>query len=114
MTIGIMDQIEEWFNVFPSTDSILDTVGPSNILEGKSIHDCNKARVPFGAYVMTYICTTNTMDHRLVHAITLNITNNFGGCYYFSLETGKRFHSKKWTRLPIRDKIISEVNDWGE
>ena len=54
------------------------------------------------------------MEHRAVPAIALNSANNFGGYYYFSLEIGKRFHFKKWTRFPIRDKRISEVNDCGE
>ena len=83
MTIGLMDQIEEWLHYFPSIDSILDTVGPSNILEGKIIQDFIKIRVPFGAYVLTYIGTTNTMDPRAVPTIALNSVNNFGGYYFF-------------------------------
>ena len=89
----------------------MDTAAPSSIHEGKRIQDFNKDWVLFGAYVLTYIGTTNTVDHREVPAIALNSANNFGEYYLFSLETGKRFHSKKWTRLPIRDKIISELND---
>ena len=83
MIIGLIDQIEEWLHCFTPTDSILDTVGPSSILEGKIMKAVNKARVPFGAYVLTYIGTTNTMDPRSVHAIALNSANNFGRYFFF-------------------------------
>ena len=111
--IALMEHIEYWLNTFPSTDSILDTVGPANLVEGKPNIDCNKSFVPFGAYTLVYIGTNNTLDARTVAAIALNAANEFGGYYFISLETGKRIHSKQWDVLPISNNVIDTVNDLG-
>ena len=108
-----MEHIEYWLNAFPSTDSILDTVGPANLVEGKPNVDCNKSFVPFGAYTLVYIGTNNTLDARTVAAIALNAANESGGYYFMSLETGKRIHSKQWDVLPISNNVIDTVNDLG-
>ena len=70
-------------------DNFLDTVGPSNLVEGKPNVDCSKVFVPFGTYTLVYIGTNNTFDARKVAAIYLSSTNDFGEYYFLSLETGK-------------------------
>ena len=62
---------------------------------------------------MLYIGTSNTMEARSVPVIALNNANNFGGYYFFSLETGKRLHGKEWDILPINNHVIDTVNTYG-
>jgi len=113
MTIALMEQIEYWLNSFPSTDSLVDSVGPANIVEGRPNVDCRKNFIPFGSYAMLYIGTSNTMEARSVPVIALNNANDFGGYYFFSLETGKRLHGKEWDILPINNHVIDTVNTYG-
>ena len=115
MTIALMEQIESWMNAFSSTDSLLDTVGPANIVESKPNVDCNKAFIPFGSYALVYIGTNNTLEAWSVPVIALNTTNDFGGYYFLSLETGKHIRSKQWDVLQINDSVIHTVNTfWDE
>ena len=114
MTIALMEQIEYWLNSFPSTDSLIESVGPANIVEGRPNVDCREKNFPFGSYSMLYIGTSNTMEARSVPVIALNNANDFGGYYFFSLETGKRLHGKQWNVLPINDHVIDTVNTYGD
>ena len=84
MTIALMEQIEYWLNSFPSTDSLVDSVGPANIVEGRPNVDCRKNFIPFGSYAMLYIGTSNTMEARSVPVIALNNANDFCGYYFLS------------------------------
>ena len=58
---------------------------------------------------MAYVGTRNDMTSRSVPAIALQESNNFGGFYFMSLETGKRIHSNKWSQLPIREDVVKKV-----
>ena len=49
------------------------------------------------------------MTSRSVPAIALQESNDFGGFYFMSLETGKRIHSNKWSQLPIREDVVEKV-----
>ena len=42
ITNVLMEQIEYWLNSFPSTDSLIDSVGPANIVEGRLNVDYRK------------------------------------------------------------------------
>ena len=42
-------------------------------------------------------------------SIALCESNAFDGQYFMSLDTGRRFHSKKWTQLPIDKSIIDKI-----
>ena len=65
----------------------------------------------FGTYVHAYTSTTNTMEARSTPAIALRESNDFGGHYFMSLISGRRFHSREWDELPIRDEIIEKVHE---
>ena len=58
---------------------------------------------------MVYVGTRNDMTSRSVPAIALQESNDFGGFYFMSLETGKRIHSNKWSQLPIREDVVKKV-----
>ena len=47
----------------------------------------------FGRYAEVWTGTDNTMKERTVPAIVLNRSNDTGGHYFMSLETGRRLHS---------------------
>ena len=51
------------------------------------------------------------MEARSIPAIALRESNDFGGDYFMSLILGKRFHSREWDKLPIRDEIIEKVHE---
>lgn len=71
----------------------MDNVSLAMIVEGRGCHANSMRRVPFGSYVLANMDTTKNMNTRAVHAITINRSNDFGGYYFYSLETGKRIHS---------------------
>ena len=98
-------------NVFPSTGSILDTLSPSTVVEGKVKLDLSKDIIVFGAYALVYTDTINNMKSRAVTAIALKQSNNTGGHYCMSLYSGKRIHSYKWKELPIDDYMITRIEE---
>lgn len=53
-------------------------------------------RIPFGAYALVYIQTSNDMKARSVPAIALSEPNQKGGHYFMSLHIGKKIHAYVW------------------
>ena len=51
------------------------------------------------------------MKERSIPCIALNRSNNSGGFYFMSLESGKRHNSNQWEELPITDDIIMRVDN---
>lgn len=49
------------------------------------------------------------MKERTVPAIVLNRSNDTGGHYFMSLETGRRLHSYGWQELSMTDDIVKRV-----
>ena len=46
-------------------------------------------KIAFGSCVMVHIGTTNTMKNRCVPKIALKASNDYGGCYFITILTGK-------------------------
>ena len=92
MVKGAVDMI----NDFPSANSISQAMSPASIVTGKCKPDYNKPHIPFGSFAMVYIGTTNSMKSRSVPTIALNASNDRGGHFFMSINTGKRIHSHKW------------------
>jgi len=110
MTVSLMETIERWLNAFPSSDSVPNDPGPATIVLGRPPPDFSNNMSPFGAYVMAFTGTENNMTARSVPSIALRESNEAGGQYFMSLNTGKRFHSKKWQVLPFNQDIINKVH----
>ena len=91
MTKHLVQNVTSWLNHFPSpaAGSILKTMSPAGIVEGKHKPDMTKKRIPFGCYAMVYTSTTNNMKSRGVEGIALNDAGPKGGTYFMNLETGK-------------------------
>lgn len=90
-----MTKIQDWLNAFLSKDTILSELGPVAIVKERGALDHNIKRKSFGSYVLSHMETTNRMDTRAVSAIALNRANDFGGYYFFSLDTGKIIHTSQ-------------------
>ena len=50
------------------------------------------------------------MEPRATPCIALVENKDQDGLYLMSLETGQRFHSRRWEQLPITDSVIDRVN----
>ena len=114
MVTGLLEHVEFWLNAFPSDSAEIKNVSPSTLVTGSPQPNFNKKRVPFGSYVMAYKGTKNDMSARAIPAIALRESNDFGGFYFLSLETGNRFHSKKWDVLPISSQTIDKVHQLAD
>ena len=55
---------------------------------------------------------TNTMHARTTGAIALGLTgNNQGGYFFLSLTTGKRISRQQWTKIPMPDGVVEQVEN---
>ena len=110
MITGLLEHVELWLNAFPSNSAEIKNVSPATLVTGAPQPDFNRKRVPFRSCVMAYKGTRNDMSARSTPAIALRESNEFGGFYFLSLESGNRFHSKKWDTLPISSQTIDRVH----
>ena len=108
----MMEEIYKWLNAFPSKGSKLSsTISPATIVEGRRKPDFSYKRISFGSYAVAYKGTKNNMTGRGIPAIALRESNDAGGYYFMSLETGERLHCHIWTEEPIDDYIINRVDE---
>ena len=68
-------------------------MSPAYLVEGRSKLKFSQKMAHFGRYAEVWTGTDNTMKERTVPAIVLNRSNDTGGHYFMSLETGRRLHS---------------------
>ena len=105
MVKGVVDML----NDFPSVNGVSQTMSPASIATDKCKPDYNMPRISFDFFAMVYIGTTNNMKSRAVPSIALNASNERGGNFFMSINTGIRIHSHKWKELPIIDEVINVV-----
>ena len=99
-------------NKFPEKNGISEHMGPFSILTGQPQPSYADFKLEFGQYVQTrdYPDKTNNMRARTTPAIALRSSGSGNGCYFMSLETGKRILRYKWTSLPIPDSVVERVH----
>ena len=114
MIVSLVEHVVEMLNMFPSKESISDTMSPATIVEGKPKVDFDQKRLPYGAYAQVWIGTKNNMTERAVPGIALRASNTKGGFYFMSLYTGKRINSYVWNELPISDKIVERIREMAK
>ncbi|GFH61250.1 hypothetical protein CTEN210_17726 [Chaetoceros tenuissimus] len=91
-----------------------DISAAAMILERGKLN-CELRKLSFGTYCEVKVPTTNNAQIlRTVSAIALRPSNEQGGYFFMSLETGKRLHAFIWTELPISDQIIEAVHVLAE
>jgi hypothetical protein len=109
MTTALMENMIYWMNAFPHSNGVSSDLSPGAIVLGCPHMDYNHSKITFGTFAMVYTWTTNRMTKQSVEAIALNPSNEKGGYYFMSLETGKRIHGYIWEELPIDKQIIDRV-----
>ena len=97
--------------MFPSKNGIASDLSPAAIILGSLNPYYNKLKITFVSYAQVYIGTTNSTKQITVEAIAIGPSNERGGYNFMSLDTGKQYHAFIWTELPIKDQVISRVND---
>ena len=111
MTRGLAYRAVQSINVCPNERAVTSDLSPAGIVEGRNNPDFNMNRIAFGSYALVYSGTTNRMDSRATPAISLYESNQEGGHYFLSLNSGKRLHSRKWVEIPISNYAESKVYD---
>ena len=111
MFIAMVDHVVEMMNRFVTKNGLSDTLSPAELVEGVDKIDLSHRQILFGSYAEVWDGTTNTMKARSVPCIALNRSNNAGGFYFMSLDTGKRHNSNQWEELPVTEEIISKVEN---
>ena len=111
MTVSLLEGVERWLNTFASGSH---DHSPITVVEGRSPPRGDVQRIPYGAYAEVYVGTKNTLESRTVPGIALRESNGVGGHYFMSLETGRRIHANKWSRMVITEDIISKVQILAE
>ena len=111
MTTSLIEGVERCLNVFPSEGNVHS---PAMTVDGKDRPRDDIQRIAYGKYAMVYIGTRNDMTSRTVPAIILRALNGVGGHYFMSLETGKRIHANKWTKMNIDINIINKVHQLAD
>ena len=114
MTVHAVITAVKWINQFPSKGGISDTISPSKLLDGIDDPDMSLKRIGFGSYALAYAGTNNNMEERSVPSIALSQSNQTGGNFFMSLDTGKRFHSHGWTEAPVDENIIKLVDGFAD
>jgi hypothetical protein len=100
-----------WLNTFPHRSGISQTMSPCNIVTGLDVDYKKHCRIEFGQYVQTHEKHDNSMVSRAVGALALRPTSNQqGGCYFYSLLSGRRLHRTHWTELPMPDEVKDRVH----
>jgi hypothetical protein len=97
-----------WLNIFPATDGVSETLSPRDeLVVGAKIDYVKHCKLEFGTYVKTHEQHNNSMTTRTVGAIAMLLTGKEqGGCYFFSLSTGRILNQNHWTKLPIVSMIL--------
>ena len=111
IVISLLEGVERWMNAFPTENIDRDSVSPATIIEGRENPRDNVSWIAYGSYALVYTGTSNTLNSRSIPAITLRESNNNGGHYFMSLESGRRIHSNKWIEMPITEVQIDCIHE---
>ena len=88
-------------------------MGTAEVILGRT-HDYNEICGPgsmFGEYVHTHESTNNTMQECTVGALASRPSGNVqGSLYYYSLITGRRFHRRRCTQIPMLQEVVDRVH----
>ena len=103
-------------NAIPAAKCISERFAPREIVTGKCFN-LNQLKSPFGKYIEASMDAdvTNDMKGRTHPCISIGPSGNWQGSQiFFDLETGKLVLIRTITRLPMPERGIKVVNDWGK
>ena len=117
MVCGCITKVTKDLNFEVADNGLLDVISPIILITGRVNPTYKEIQsLDVGEYVQTHVPTTKTStnESRMTGAITLYLSRNGQGSWYFmSLETGRRIHRYTWDILPIGNDIINRVNAIG-
>ena len=106
-----------WYNFMTPEDYVSNTLGSASIVTGRTYDYnmlCGEGSI-YGEYVQTNKKTDNSIKERTVSAITMRLTGNTqGSFYYYSLATGRRLRRGRCTPLPMPQEVIDQVHAIAE
>ena len=76
----------------PSIERAIRTISTEILMEGQDNPDLNNKRIAFGSYALAYLGTDNKMNYRSTPSIALSESNQTGGNFFMSLQSGKKFN----------------------
>jgi len=80
----------------------------SGLLPDFNLH----CKLEFVSHVQTHEDHNNSMAPRTTGAISLRLTGNSqGGYYFYSFNTGKRLNWYSWTELPTPADLITQIEE---
>ncbi len=105
-----------WFNSLPAAAGVLEQYFPHEILLSRYLDFAKHCIVPFGSYMEAYDnpTITNTMQLCTFLGIFLGPTSNHQGTHkVFDTNTGAVKKPCTVTPLPMPNRVISIINNWG-
>ena len=102
-------------NAIPSAKGISERFAPHDIFSGKRLN-INHLKSLFGEYIEASVDAdvTNDMKGRTHPCISLGPRGNCQGSQiFFDLETGKVVLRQTITILPMPERVIKVIHDWG-
>lgn len=117
MLIELIYHVVLWLNAFPMKSGVSKTLSPREIVLRHKLDFAKHCKAPFGSYCEAHDepVPSNTMVSRTSHAIILGPTGNIQGSYkLLNLSTGKKLKRRKFTKCPMPDSVISQVETMGQ
>ena len=100
-----------WLNAFPAMGGASQDLSPRTILTGQQVDYKRHCHYQFGEYTQTHEEHNNSMNPRMVGAITLHPVGNGQGSFYFlSGTTGRVLNQLHATALPMPDDMIDKLH----
>jgi hypothetical protein len=105
-----------WLNSLPAAARVSDKYSPWQIILGHKLDFKKQCKTTFGSYIKAHNDPTimNTMCPRTFPGIFLGPTGNCQGTHkVFDINTGIVKKPRTITPLPMPDRVIAVIKDWG-
>ncbi len=105
-----------WLNSLPAAARVSDKYSPREIILGCKIDFEKHCKATFGSYVKAHNnpTITNSMHPHTFPGIFLGLTGNCQGTHkVFDINTGVVKKTRTITPLPMPDRVITVIKDWG-
>ena len=106
-----------WMNTPLATNGISKVHSPREIVLKRGVDFNLHCRGTFGQYIHTHIESekTNDMNGRTFAALYLGPTGNLQGTIKaWDIHTGCVKKVKKFDVVPMPDRVVKKVNNWGQ
>jgi hypothetical protein len=114
MVIELLHFCVMWINSFPVKSGISEKWSPQELVSRHKLDAKLHCRAPFGSYCEVHVDPeiTNTLEPRTKWEICMGPMGNLQGSYKFlSLATGKKVMRRKFTKMPVTEAVIEQVEE---